>query len=207
MAAFLEIDSLLKRRPSRLSGGERQRTALARALVMKPYVLLLDEPLSALDGTTRIRIQNELKRIHTDLGVTIIHITHDVNEALFLADRLAVIKDGRLLQEGSPDEVRGRPRNRSVAELMRIENLISATVDGDLLVTGFGDMDLRKISADPGNLPTRLCLILPAWSVEPFPTSDPQDYFWQGNLRISNIYRMNATGIVELTLSHDGGET
>ena len=207
MADFLEIGALLKRRPIRLSGGERQRVALARALVMKPYVLLLDEPLSALDGTSRRRLQKELKRIHTELGVTIIHITHDVSEALLLADRLAVMKEGRLLQEGAPEEVCGRPKNRSVAELMRIENLVSVTVEGDRLVTGFGDMDLRKIStAGPGNLPRRLCLILPAWSVEPFPVANPQDYFWRGNLRISHIHRMNGTGIVELILSHDGGE-
>jgi molybdate transport system ATP-binding protein len=207
MAAFLEIGPLLQRRPNRLSGGERQRTALARALVMEPYVLLLDEPLSALDRVTSSRIQNELKRIHTELGVTIIHITHDVSEAVFLADRLAVIKDGRLLQEGSPEEVCRRPRSQSVAELMGIENLIAATVEGGRLVTALGDLDLRQLPADRGDLPKLVCLTLPGGSVELFPAGEPQDYLWQGSLRISEVHQMNGTGMVALILVHDGGES
>jgi ABC-type Fe3+/spermidine/putrescine transport system ATPase subunit len=207
MAAFLEIEPLLKRRPSRLSGGERQRTALARALVMEPYVLLLDEPLSALDRATSNRIQAELKRIHSELGVTIIHITHDVTEAFFLADRLAVMKDGRILQEGSPEEMCRRPQSHSVAELVGIENLIAATVEEARLVTAMGDFEWGPLAAGRGNLPPRVWLTLPGSSVELFPGRDRQDYLWQGSLRISEVHRLNGTGMWGLTLVHPGGES
>lgn len=207
MAAFLEIGPLLQRRPNRLSGGERQRTALARALVMEPFVLLLDEPLSAMDRATRSRLQNELKRIHRQLGVTIIHITHDVTEAFFLADRLAVMKDGRILQEGSPAEVCRRPQSQSVAELMGIENLIAATVDNTRLVTALGDLDLRQLAGGGNDLPQRVYLTLPGSSVELFPAGNFQDYLWQGNLRISEVHQMNGTGMMTLLLVHDGGES
>ena len=207
MAGFLEIRPLLKRSPGRLSGGERQRVALARALVMKPYVLLLDEPLSALDRVTRSRIQKELKRIHTQLGVTIIHITHNLAEAFFLADHLAVMKDGCILQEGAPEEVCRRPADRSVAELVGIENLITAKVKDNRLVTVMGDVDSQKIFAGRDDLPERVCLTLPGWSIEIFPAGKPQDYIWQGNLSISSVYPMNDTGMVEVTLVHNGGES
>jgi ABC-type Fe3+/spermidine/putrescine transport system ATPase subunit len=207
MAGFLEIRPLLKRQPGRLSGGERQRVALARALVMEPYVLLLDEPLSALDRVTRSRIQIELKRIHTQLGVTIVHITHDLAEAFFLADHLAVMKDGRILQEGAPEEVCRRPKDRSVAELVGIENLIAATVEDSRLVTALGDVDLQRLSADRDDMPERVCLTLPGWSVELFPAGKPQDYVWQGNLSISGVYPMNGTGMVEVTLVHNDGKS
>jgi ABC-type Fe3+/spermidine/putrescine transport system ATPase subunit len=206
MADFLEIGHLLKRRPSRLSGGERQRVALARALVMEPYVLLLDEPLSALDRVTRSRIQNELKRIHTQLGVTIVHITHDLAEAFFLADRLAVMKDGRILQNGALEEVCRHPNSRSVAELVGIENLITATVEDNRLVTVMGNMDLARLFTGKDGLPERVCLTLPGWSIELFPAGNPQNYVWQGSLSISGVYLMNGSGIVEVTLAHNGGK-
>ena len=207
MAAFLEIEPLLKRRPNRLSGGERQRAALARALVMEPLVLLLDEPLSALDMATRSRLQRELKRIHTELGVTIIHITHDVNEAFFLADRLAVMKDGRILQEGPPEEVCRRPRNQSVAELMGIENMLAATVENSRLVTAMGAIHLPQLAAGLSDLPPRVCLTLPGSSVELFPAGNPEDYLWQGSMRIAEIHQMNGTGMLALVLVHDGGDS
>jgi len=207
MAAFLEIGPLLRRRPHRLSGGERQRVALARALVMEPYVLLLDEPLSALDRATRSRIQKELKRIHTELGVTIIHITHDVAEACFLADRLAVMKDGQILQEGSPEEVCRYPRSYGVAELMGIENLIAAKVEDQRLVTAMGDLDLGQVAGPGGELPGRVCLTLPGWSVVLFPAGEPQDYLWQGSLRIAEVHQVDGAGMVSLILVHEGGES
>ncbi len=207
MAGFLEIGHLLKRRPNRLSGGERQRVALARALVIEPYVLLLDEPLSALDRSTRSRIQNELKRIHIELGVTIIHITHDLTEAFFLADQLAVIENGKLLQEGPPEEVCRHPADRSVAELVGIENMIEATVEDTRLRTVIGDMDLRQLSANRKDPPKKIFLTLPGWSIEIFPTGNPQNYIWRGNLEITGIHTMNGSGIVDVTLTHDAGKS
>lgn len=206
MAAFLEIESLLDRRPGRLSGGERQRVALARALVMEPYVLLLDEPLSALDRTTRNRIRSELKRVHRELGVTIIHITHDVAEAFLLSDRLAVMKNGRILQEGAPEEMCRRPASRSVAELTGIENLIAARVENGRLATSMGYADLRQLAPGMNDRSERVCLTLPSWSVELFPDGPPQDYIWQGTLTICEVRPGNSTGIVELLLRHEGGQ-
>ncbi|MDR3556642.1 MAG: ATP-binding cassette domain-containing protein [Syntrophobacteraceae bacterium] len=206
MAAFLEIEPLLERRPGRLSGGERQRVALARALVMEPYVLLLDEPLSALDRATRSRIKRELKRVHKELGVTIIHITHDVSEAFLLSDRLAVMKDGRILQEGAPDEMCRRPGSRSVAELTGIENLIEARVEKGRLVTSMGYADLRQPAAGMDDPPGRVYLTLPGWSIELFPAGSAREYIWQGTLTISDIRPGSGTGIVALTLRHEGGE-
>ncbi|MDR3568856.1 MAG: ATP-binding cassette domain-containing protein [Syntrophobacteraceae bacterium] len=206
MAAFLEIEPLLKRRPNRLSGGERQRVALARALVIKPYVLLLDEPLSALDRALRRRVQNELKRIHEELGVTIIHITHDVAEAFLLSDRLAVMKGGRILQEGAPDEVCNRPASRSVAELTGIENLIEARVENGRLATSMGYADFWPLAAEAGDLPARVYLTLPGWSIELFPAGKPKEYIWRGTLTVRDVRPGNGTGIVELTLGHEGGE-
>ena len=187
------------------TGGERQRVALARALVLKPYVLLLDEPLSALDHGTRSRIQKELKRIHTELGVTIIHITHDPTEAFFLADQLAVMKDGRILQKGSPGEVCRRPKDRTVAEMVGIENLIAARVENARLVTALGEMGLQSLSARGHDLPERIFLTVPGWSIELFPVGKPQDYVWQGSLTIADVHAMNGT--VEVTLAHDHEES
>ncbi len=207
MARFLDIEGLLKRRPARLSGGERQRVALARALVMEPHALLLDEPLGALDHAIRGRIQNELKRIHTELGVTILHITHDLEEAFFLADRLAVMKDGRILQEGVPDEVCRRPKSRYVAELVGIENLIAATVDDTKLSTAMGRLDRNRLPAGRDDLPERIWLTLPGWCIELFPEGDPQDYMWRGNLHVSAVLPLNTTGMVSVILKNGGGET
>ncbi len=205
MAGFLEIGHLLKRRPIRLSGGERQRTALARALAMKPYVLLLDEPLSALDRTSRSRIQDELKRIHTELSVTIVHITHNLTEAFFLADHLAVMKNGRILQEGPAQDVILRPANQSVAELIGIENLVAAVVEDKRLRSALGDMNFLPFSAAGETGFGQICLTIPGWSIELFPEKSPEAYIWQGRMRISDVRQMT-TG-VSLKLVHDSGES
>ncbi len=205
MAGFLEIGALLKRRPGRLSGGERQRVALARALVMKPYVLLLDEPLSALDRLSRERIQKELKRIHAELSVTIVHITHNLEEAFYLADRLAVMKDGRLLQEGTPETFFARPGDRSVAELLGIENMVAATAGEKMLVTALGEIAMDRLAGGGDRPAGRIFLTVPASSIELLPGRPPQDYLWQGSMTIIGIRRL-AAGVVALSLTHDGGQ-
>ncbi len=204
MTDFLEIAHLLKRRPNRLSGGERQRVALARALVMKPYVLLLDEPLSALDRASRDRIQEELRRIHAELSVTIVHITHNLKEAFSLADRLAVMKDGRLLQEGPPETLFTSPRDRSVAELMGIENMIAATVLENTLVTAWGKIAMDRLLKCEIRPTGRVFLSVPSWCVELFPQKPAQEYLWQGRLKIAVSRRLG--GAVALTLKQGNGQ-
>ncbi len=203
MAAFFDIAHLLKRRPAHLSGGERQRVALARALVMEPFVLLLDEPLSALDRFTRDRIKRELKRIHQQLGVTILHITHDLGEAFFLADRLAVMKGGTILQEDLPEAVLQRPRSRSVAELVGIRNLLEAVPTGGCWNSSLGPLDLSSFAPDLAGVEKPVLLTIPDWNVELFPDESDNDYFWRGNLSLAHIQALD--GFVELELEHAAG--
>jgi len=129
---LLGIEHLLHRRPGSLSGGEAQRVALARALVTEPHLLLLDEPLSALDPETREGLQRELGRIHRALGTTTIHVTHDFEEAVALGERIAVLKEdrvdgarreGRIVQVGTPEEVFRRPASEFVARFVGVRNI------------------------------------------------------------------------------------
>ena len=115
IATLLRIDSKLDNRATRLSGGEMQRVAIGRALVRRPRVYLMDEPLSSLDAKLREDLRIELKRIQRELGATIVYVTHDQIEAMTMADRIGVIEDGRLLQLASPREVYGRPESVAVA--------------------------------------------------------------------------------------------
>ncbi len=117
-----------KRRPSELSGGQQQRVALARALVNRPTVLLLDEPLSALDLKLRKEMQAELKALQRTVGITFIYVTHDQEEAITLSNRIAVMNAGRLEQEGTPSEVYERPQTRFVTDFIGLTNFIAGTV-------------------------------------------------------------------------------
>lgn len=128
ITTLLHIGQLLKRYPATLSGGEQQRVAIARALVAEPEVLLLDEPLSALDPRTKEVFQQELKNIHEQIKTTTIHITHDFNEALVLADRVGVMFNGEVVQVGSPEEVFQKPQSQFVAEFMGMENIFSGVL-------------------------------------------------------------------------------
>ena len=112
------------RRPGQLSGGQRQRVALARALVNRPKVLLLDEPLGALDLKLRENMQEELKTLQKSLGITFVFVTHDQGEALSMADRVAVFNDGRIMQVGSPEDIYQRPNSRFVADFVGSSNVL-----------------------------------------------------------------------------------
>ncbi len=125
---MLKITHLKKRHPSNLSGGEQQRVALARALVFEPEILLLDEPLSALDTKTRESLREELRRIHSIKGTTTIHVTHDQTEALMLADRVAIIIDGEVAQVGTPQEVFSEPSSIKVADFTGMETILEGRV-------------------------------------------------------------------------------
>ena len=129
----VELHGLERRRPVQLSGGQRQRVALARALVVDPAVLLLDEPLGALDLKLREQMQVELKQIQRDVGITFIFVTHDQEEALTMSDRVAVFNDGRVQQVGTPQEIYETPRSEFVARFVGTSNLVSGELARRLL--------------------------------------------------------------------------
>ncbi len=122
--ALVKLAGMEDRPPSALSGGQRQRVALARALVLRPKVLLLDEPLGALDLKLREEMQGELKGLHRTVGLTFVFVTHDQGEALSMADRVAVFNEGRIVQVGPPEEIYERPRTRFVADFVGSANVI-----------------------------------------------------------------------------------
>ncbi len=124
MLALVKLDAYGSRKPGQLSGGQRQRVALARALVNEPRVLLLDEPLGALDLKLREAMQDELKTLQQRLGITFVFVTHDQHEALSMADNLAVFNEGRIAQIGTPAEVYARPRTRFVADFVGSSNVL-----------------------------------------------------------------------------------
>ena len=124
LADLLGITHLLHRSPVKLSGGERQRVALARALAIEPKVLLLDEPLSALDEQTREGLCVELRRVHQELGTTTVHVSHNFEETLMVADKIGILHQGRVQQIGTPEEVFRRPNSEFVARFVRSENIL-----------------------------------------------------------------------------------
>ena len=128
------LEGMGKRKPRQLSGGQQQRVALARALVNKPKVLLLDEPLGALDLKLRKQMQLELKGIQHDVAITFVHVTHDQEEAMTMADRIAVMNHGRIEQLGTPTELYETPRTAFVAGFLGVSNLIPGTVSGSDMV-------------------------------------------------------------------------
>jgi putative spermidine/putrescine transport system ATP-binding protein len=151
--ALVRLEGFERRRPDQLSGGQRQRVALARALVNRPRVLLLDEPLGALDLKLRQQLQMELKRIQSEVGITFIYVTHDQDEALSMSDRIAVMDRGRVLQVGAPNEVYDEPGSDFVAGFVGVSNLLELEVasvsDGIAhLRLGAGDDVQAQVGAD-----------------------------------------------------------
>jgi iron(III) transport system ATP-binding protein len=143
------LDEMADREATKLSGGQQQRLALARALVMEPPLLLLDEPLSNLDAKLRERMRFELKRLQRELGITTVYVTHDQSEALALSHSIAVMNAGRIEQLGSPREVYERPRNQFVADFVGTTNFVKGTVGGG---DGAG---FYRIASEVGNLKAR----------------------------------------------------
>jgi ABC-type sugar transport system ATPase subunit len=201
IADFLDLHHILERTPGNLSGGERQRTALARALVLKPHMLLLDEPLSALDRLTRDRLRSELKRIHRNLGLTVLHITHDLSEAFLLADMLAVMKNGRVLQEGPPEQVLARPASRFAAELLGISSFIPAEVDsaGMVNMAGLCSVPAAVFSPPPDMSCGPILITVPDWTVE-VGTANQRQLLWDGSALLKGLeYSGNhITALLEL---------
>jgi spermidine/putrescine transport system ATP-binding protein len=148
---LVQLSDLSQRRPAQLSGGQQQRVALARALVLRPAVLLLDEPLGALDAKIRKQLRTELKTLQEEVGITFLFVTHDQEEALSMSDRIAVMSDGRIDQIGTPQEVYETPTTVFVADFLGIANLMTVEalgVDGDCCELRVGDFRLRASSGD-----------------------------------------------------------
>ncbi len=150
--AMVGLADFTRRLPAQLSGGQQQRVALARALVFAPDLVLLDEPLGALDKALREQMQIELRRIHRELGVTMVYVTHDQGEAMALSDRIAVFNRGRIEQVGTPAEVYGTPRTRFVATFVGDSNLFDGTAraDGIVEIAGFGPIATATAGLAPG---------------------------------------------------------
>lgn len=141
MEALLGLTGLGARKPGELSGGQRQRVALGRALAIDPQILLLDEPLSNLDARIRLQVRHEIRALQQRLGITAVHVTHDREEAMVMADRIVIMNGGRVAQKGTPEEVYNRPASAFVAAFMGAENRLE--------LTGRADGDRFEIS--PGN--------------------------------------------------------
>ncbi len=149
IVSLLNIEYLLERFPSTLSGGEKQRTAIARALVTSPRILLLDEPLSALDARTKQLFQDELQRIHSALKTTTLHITHDFSEAMALGDRVGLMFEGEIVQMGNPVDVFRHPNSRFVADFVGAENIIEGKAVNKVVETGEGIV-IKTVSEKEG---------------------------------------------------------
>ena len=161
---MVRLPHVENRKPSELSGGQQQRVALARALVNRPSVLLLDEPLGALDLKLRKAMQLELKQLNREVGATFVYVTHDQEEALTMSDRIAVMNEGQILQLGPPEEIYERPRTRFVADFIGQTNFLDVTVreaSGDTAVIelpGVGAMRVRRPADGPTSGPAVLAI-------------------------------------------------
>ena len=164
---LVQISHLADRKPNELSGGQQQRVALARAFVIEPSVLLMDEPLSNLDAKLRVQMRSVIKKLQRRLGITTIYVTHDQEEALTLSDRIAVMKEGHIMQIGTPREIYAKPQNPFVAGFIGVSNFLDCEVKapaaGDAAVSIKGELDITvpvrraytgkgKISARPEQL-------------------------------------------------------
>jgi ABC-type Fe3+/spermidine/putrescine transport system ATPase subunit len=154
-AALFALEALLDRRPTELSGGEQQRVAVARALAPRPALLLLDEPLSALDARLRRTVRAELAHLLAGLGTTVLYVTHDQEEALLLADHLVVLDQGRIVQEGPPLEVYRRPADAFVAGFLGEANFLPVHFGGGRAMTALGAL------AQPAGAEGQLLLVRP----------------------------------------------
>ncbi|MGD0515873.1 MAG: ABC transporter ATP-binding protein [Terriglobales bacterium] len=148
LVALTGIDGLEERRVDQLSGGQRQRVALARAVAVRPSVLLLDEPLTALDAALRERLRGELNRLLRTLGITAIYVTHDQSEAMALGDRIVVMRKGAISQVGTPRDIYFTPANRFVAEFVGAANILEAECNGGALTLPGGTLPLADGAKD-----------------------------------------------------------
>jgi putative spermidine/putrescine transport system ATP-binding protein len=150
MLDLVSLATQADRYPHQISGGQQQRVALARALAIEPRVLLLDEPLSALDAKVRAQLRDEVRRIQLEVGITTLFVTHDQEEALAIADRVGVMREGHLEQLAPPTEVYSRPATSFVAEFVGLTNRLAGTVSGSTVTVRGRDLPLVDLSTPPG---------------------------------------------------------
>lgn len=186
MLELVQLQGFGKRKPDQLSGGQRQRVALARALIKRPKVLLLDEPLAALDKKLREHTQFELMGIQDRLGISFVVVTHDQEEAMILSSRIAVMNSGRLDQVGQPKEIYEYPGSRFVADFIGTINMFDGTVesrDGDMISVRCRDLDttLRAMPAGPVSVGKDLCLAIRPEKI--FISQEEPEEQWHTSLR------------------------
>ena len=150
---LIQLPGYEDRKPSELSGGERQRVALARALINEPTILLLDEPLSALDLKLRKQMQLELKALQREVGITFVYVTHDQGEALALSDRMAVMNNGKILQIGTPSEIYDSPQSRFVADFIGTSNFLEGTLISENEITLTTEPPLKVVCVPNSDVP------------------------------------------------------
>jgi putative spermidine/putrescine transport system ATP-binding protein len=185
--AMVQLETFGRRRPNQLSGGQQQRVALARALIYRPKVVLMDEPLGALDKQLREQMQQEIRRIHASVGITIVYVTHDQGEALALSNRIAVFKEGSIQQIGRPAELYESPQNAFVAQFIGESNRLTGTVVSDnglicrVAIDGGDETDAIAVNCGPSG--SRTTLSLRPENVQIDPAAQACEFRFQATVR------------------------
>jgi putative spermidine/putrescine transport system ATP-binding protein len=203
LVALTNISGLENRRIDQLSGGQRQRVALARAVAIRPGILLLDEPLTALDAALRDRLRGELNRLLRALGITTIYVTHDQAEAMELGDRVVVMQKGKIAQIGSPRDIYFTPQSRFVAEFIGAANIIESPIENGHLVLPGG----RQPIASEENLPAAVAMIRPETIRVVEPASAPLSGIIDSVSFIGDRQRLVVSGASDKLLTVDAPNT
>ncbi|MCK0716355.1 ABC transporter ATP-binding protein [Chromohalobacter sarecensis] len=212
VAELLQITPLLDRKPSQLSGGQRQRVAMGRALAREPQIYLFDEPLSNLDAKLRVEMRTEIKKLHQRLGTTIVYVTHDQIEAMTLADRIAVMRDGEILQLGTPDEVYNDPVDMFVAGFMGSPsmNFIPVTLvkrDAEYILRVLDEQD---VSGTPLELPWPAAREVPALHEhvgERLVLGLRPEHFVEDEARMETVYDGTEIEVIATVVEPTGADT
>lgn len=178
---LVQLSRFGSRRPSELSGGQQQRVALARAIVFEPDVLLLDEPLSALDRVLREEMQLELRRIHREIGTTMICVTHDRTEALTMSDRVIIMRNGRIVQDASPEDIYLRAGSRFVAEFLGEVNVLPMSITHDHELIDERGREVTLSDPAPGQVGALVDLVVRVEHLGIVPAAGP-DHSWRGQI-------------------------